>query len=183
MGVLNIYDYNCPVNVQGYDPLLGAKQYSTISGALANVKPFTGLKYHLIVHQAIHMPDLDHHLLCTMQCRSNGVVINECPRMYCCEPTQESHDIVAINENGESVVLSFFLRGITSHLTVMPLSIDKFEHHGCTQIELTSRDLTWSPSADIYEYQENAMMDYQGDIVLLGIIDRGHLTVINSVTI
>ena len=77
-GVLKIYDYNCPVNVQGYDPSLGAKQYSTISGALAYVNPFTGLKYHLIVHQDIHMPDLDHHLLCPMQWRANGVVINEC---------------------------------------------------------------------------------------------------------
>ena len=74
-GVLKIYDYNCPVNVQGYDPLLGAKQYSTISVALACVNPFTGLKYHLIVHQAIRMPDVDHYLLCPMQCRANGVVI------------------------------------------------------------------------------------------------------------
>ena len=79
-GVLNIYDYNCPVNVQGYDPSLGGKQYSTIIGALAYVNPFTGLKYHIIVYQAIHMPDLDHHLLCPMQCFANGVVINECPR-------------------------------------------------------------------------------------------------------
>ena len=61
--VIKLYDYNCPVNVQGYDPSLGAKQYSTISGALAYVNPFTGLKYHLIVHQDIYMPDLDHHLL------------------------------------------------------------------------------------------------------------------------
>ena len=75
-GVLKIYYYNCPVNVQGYEPSLGANQYSTIIGALAYVNPFTGLKYHLIVHQAIHMPDLDHPLLCPMQCRANGVVIN-----------------------------------------------------------------------------------------------------------
>ena len=144
-GVLKIYDYNCPVNVQGYDPSLGAKQYSKISGALAYVNPFTGLKYHLIVHQAIHMPDLDHHLLCPMQCCANSVVINECPRMYCREPTQESHAIVAMDDNGASVVLPFFLRGVTLHLTSMPLTRDEFEHHGCTQIELTSRDLTWDP--------------------------------------
>ena len=80
--VIKLYDYNCPVNVQGYDPSLGAKQYSTISGDLAYVNPFTGLKYHLIVHQAIKMLDLDHHLMCPMLCRANGVVINECPWMY-----------------------------------------------------------------------------------------------------
>ena len=79
--VFKIYDYNCPVNVQGYDPSLDAKQYSTTSGALAYVNPFTGIKYHLIVHHVIHMPDLDHHLVCPMQCRANGVVINKCTRM------------------------------------------------------------------------------------------------------
>ena len=182
-GVLKIYDYNCPINVQGYEPSLGAKQYCTISGALAYVNPFTGLKYHLISHQAIHIPDLDHHLLCPMQCCANSVVINECPQMYCHEPTQESHAIVAMDENGASVVLPFFLRGVTSHLNVMLLTRDKFEHHGCTRIELRSRDLTWDPSTDIYEDQENAMMDFQGDIVRPRTIYRGHLMVINSVTV
>ena len=119
--VLNIYDYNFLFNVQGYDPLLGSKQYSTISGALAYVNPFTGLKYRLIVHQAIHMLDLDHHLLCPMQCRENGVVINECPRMYFREPTQEYHAIFAMDDNGASVFLPFLLRGVTSHLTVIVL--------------------------------------------------------------
>ena len=114
--VLKLYGYNFPVNVQGYDTSLGVKQYSTVSGAFTYVNPFTGLKYHLIVHQAIHMPDLGHHLLCPMQCRVNGVVINECPRMYCREPTQESHAIVVMDKNGASVVLPFFLRGVTSNL-------------------------------------------------------------------
>ena len=60
-----------------------------------------------------------------------------------CEPTQESHAIVAMDENGASVVLPFFLKGVILHLTVMPLNRDNFEHHGCNQIELTSRELTW----------------------------------------
>ena len=88
-----------------------------------------------------------------------------------------------MDENGASVVLTFFLRGVTLHLTVMPLTRNEFEHHGCTRIELTSRDLTWDPSTDIYEDQENVMMNFQGDIVRPGIIDRGHLMVINSVTV
>ena len=88
-----------------------------------------------------------------------------------------------MDENGASVVLPFFLRGVTSHPTVMPLTRDDFEHHGCTQIELTSRDLNWDLSTNIYEDQENEMMDFQGNIFRPGIIDRGHLMVINSVTV
>ena len=63
-GALKLFDYDCPVNVQGYDSALGVKQYQTSSVAVGYIHPFTGQKYHLVVHQAIHMPELYHHLLC-----------------------------------------------------------------------------------------------------------------------
>jgi hypothetical protein len=28
----------------------------------------TGKVYHLVINQAVHIPHLDHHLLCPMQC-------------------------------------------------------------------------------------------------------------------
>ena len=65
-GCLKLFDYECPVNVQGYDPALGTKQFDTISGAIVYIHPFTGVRYHLIIHQVIHIPDLNHHLLCPM---------------------------------------------------------------------------------------------------------------------
>ena len=67
-GTLELLDHEQPVNVQGYDPALGVKQYRTISGALAFIHPYSGIRYHLVVHQAVHIPDLTHHLLCPMQC-------------------------------------------------------------------------------------------------------------------
>ena len=63
-GALKLFNYNCPVNIHGYDPTLGMRQYQTISGAVAYDHLHTGRQYHLIVHQAIHMPDLEHRLLC-----------------------------------------------------------------------------------------------------------------------
>ena len=30
-----MFDFNCPVNVQGYDPSLGIRQHQTISGVIA----------------------------------------------------------------------------------------------------------------------------------------------------
>ena len=42
---------------------------------------------------------------------------------------------------------------------------------------------TWDPSTDVYEDQENAMMDFQGEIVRSGIFDRGPLIVIKSFTV
>ena len=61
-----LFDYNCPINVQGYDPNLGVKEYCTISGALAYTHPFTENQYHLVIYQAFHIPELRNNLLCPM---------------------------------------------------------------------------------------------------------------------
>ena len=56
-------DYDRPVVVEGYDPSLGTKTYTTVSEGLAYNDPTTGKVYHLVINQAIHIPHLDHHLL------------------------------------------------------------------------------------------------------------------------
>ncbi len=65
---LILLNYNRPVIVEGYDPSLGTKTYATVSRVLAYDDPVTGEVYHLVINQAVHIPHLDHHLLCPMQC-------------------------------------------------------------------------------------------------------------------
>jgi hypothetical protein len=60
-------DYDRPVVVKGYNPALGTKTYATVSRGFAYDDPQTGKVYHLVINQAIHIPHLDHHLLCLMQ--------------------------------------------------------------------------------------------------------------------
>ena len=76
-----------------------------------------------------------------MQLRANDVVLNECPGMYCKDPDDESHSIVAIDDDGSTVILSLFLKGVTSQFEVEPLDADEFDSHNCPRIELTSGDL------------------------------------------
>ena len=78
-GALVVADFNEPVNVQGYDPLLGTKTYRTITGAVGYFDPVSGSVYHLVIHQAIYIPGLDHHLLSPMQCLVADLEINYCP--------------------------------------------------------------------------------------------------------
>ncbi len=64
---LIILDYQQPVSGVGYDDeSLGSKTYQTVSGVVAYDDPQTGRTLHLIINQAIHIPHLDHHLLCPM---------------------------------------------------------------------------------------------------------------------
>ena len=181
-GALKIFDFNSPVNVQGDDPALGVRQYSTIPGVVGYVHPFTGRKIRIVVHQAIHMPELGHHLLCPMQVRANGVTLNECPRMYCSEPSAEDHAVVALDEDGERVIMPLFLKGVTSVLETCPVTLEEFDHHVCPKIELTAANLTWDPSSTVYEDQENYYLDYKGDLTRPGAHKRAPLMLINSVT-
>jgi len=155
------------------------KQYRTISGALALIHPYSGIRYHLVVHQAVHIPDLTHHLLCPMQCRAHGVIVNDCPRIYVHNLDAESHSIVANDEYGDVVVLPLFLRGVTSSLNVEPLTRREWDAHSCPRVTLTDLDLTWNPNDDVYEDHENAMIDPRGDPIVREA--RGPLMVINSV--
>ena len=182
MNTWKVKNFNTPVNAQGYDPSLGIRQYPTISGVIGYVHPFTGRKFHIIIHQAVHMPELGHHLLCPMQVRANGVTLNECPRMYCSEPSAEDHAVVALDEDGERVIVPLFLKGVTSVLETCPVTLEEFDHHVCPRIELTAADLTWDPSSTVYEDQENFYLDYKGDLIRPVVHKRASLMLINSAT-
>ncbi len=77
---LIILDYQQPVSVVGYDESLGSKTYQIVSGVVAYDNPQTRRTLHLIINQAIHIPHLDHHLLCPMQCCVNDVTMKDLPK-------------------------------------------------------------------------------------------------------
>ena len=66
-GALVLSEYEQPVNVQGYDPVIGPKTFRTISGALGYDHPYKGRTYYIVIQQAIEMPKLAHHMMCTIQ--------------------------------------------------------------------------------------------------------------------
>jgi hypothetical protein len=164
---LIILDYNRPVSVVGYDESLGSKTYQTVSGVVAYDDPETGRMLHLIINQAIHIPHLDHHLLCPMQCCVNDVTINYLPKFLAADPTDQTHALTLTNPNHplQLVILPFILRGVMSLLNVRSTTINEFNSHDHLRLHLTSETLTWDPTTDLYEQQEQAMMDYSGNIV------------------
>jgi hypothetical protein len=112
-GALIILDYNRPVSVVGYDESLGSKTYQTVSGVVAYNDPQTGRTLHLIINQAIHIPHLDHHLLCPMQCRVNDAIINNLPNFLVADPTDQMHALTLTDPDNplQPVILPLFLRG------------------------------------------------------------------------
>ena len=64
------------MEVSGYDPKDGAKEYRMVTGVVAYDHQQTGQTYMLVVNQAIEVPHLQNHPLCPMKCQMNGVKIN-----------------------------------------------------------------------------------------------------------
>ena len=146
-------DYNRPVYVEAYDPRLGSAEYRTVSGAVAYTDPATGRTLLLLIHQAIHIPHLDHHLLCPMQCRVNDVTVNESPKFLVLDPTDQTHALTITDPVYplQTLTLPLQLRGVISFLNVRTVTADQFhEEETYPHINLTSDSLTWDPTTTLY---------------------------------
>jgi hypothetical protein len=108
---LILLDYDRPAIVEGYDPSLGTKTCATVSGALAYDDPVTGKVSHLVINQAIHIPHLDHHLLCPMQCQVNDVVVDDMHKFLMSDPTDHMHALTIRDpdEPAQTVILQLAL--------------------------------------------------------------------------
>ena len=112
---LIILDYNRPVSIVGYGKSLGSHTYKTVSGVIAYTDPKTGRTLHLVINQAIHIPHLDHHLLCPMQCRVNDVTVDETPKFLASQPTDQAHALTLTDPDNplQTMSLPFMIRGVT----------------------------------------------------------------------
>ena len=91
---LVMHDYECPVKETGYDVMDGYKTCKTVTATLTYNDPSDGTPIILVVQQAIHIPRLQHNLLCPMQLRLNDAGVNEVPKFLTKDPTDETHAIV-----------------------------------------------------------------------------------------
>ena len=128
----------------GYDPALVAKTYKTISGIVAYDDPTTSEIFHLVINQVIHIPHLDHHLLCPMQCRVNDVTMNETPMFLDIDPTDKSHALVikVPNHLAQTFTLQLALRGVILLINVRTPSIYDWNTGATRCLALTSETLT-----------------------------------------
>lgn len=129
MRTVCLYDCDSPVNVQGYGSSLGAEEYPVVSGAVKYIQPYTGAMYHIIVHQAVHMPALWHHLMCPIQYRINDVIVNDYPKIYVQNLDHESHAVVTQDEYGDNIMPPVHLNNVTLLFDTEALSQEAFDRH------------------------------------------------------
>ena len=75
-GCLVVHDFDRPVNFTGYDTEYDSKFCRTMTGVLDYDHPQTSKPYFMVINKAIHLDHLEHHLMCPMQYRMNGIKTN-----------------------------------------------------------------------------------------------------------
>jgi hypothetical protein len=138
-GALIVQSYDQPVEVVGYDPQQGLQTFEMVSGVLACDHSRDGQVYHLVFHQAIHMPQLDHHLLCPMQCWINDMTVNNVPQFLTHFPTDNMHALIVQNPDNDSTTLTFplHLQGVTLYLPVCKPTAAEWETGDIIWIDIT----------------------------------------------
>jgi hypothetical protein len=152
------------VEVDGYDPQQCLQMFEMVSGILAFDHPRDRQVYHFVFYQAIHMPQLDHHLLCPMQCCVNDMTVKKVPKFLNRFPTDNTHALIVQNPDNDSTTLSFplHLQGVTSYLLVCKPTVAKWETGDIVRINMMTENLNWDPNDPTYSSQEAAMTDYRG---------------------
>ena len=90
---LVIHEHPNIVMVSGFDPSQPPRRAKVVDAAVRYTCRDSGDHLILMINQAIYIPEVDHCLLCPMQCRINGVEINEVPKFLAANPTTSTHSI------------------------------------------------------------------------------------------
>ncbi len=135
-GTLIMQSCNRPVEVVRYDPQQGSQSFEMVSGVLALDHLQDGQVYHLVFHQAIHMPQLDHHLLCPMQCCINDMTVNDVPKFLTPFPTDNTRGELSYASDRAIFTLAACSQGL--HLQAQARGIPQNDQNWCPKTPLGS---------------------------------------------
>jgi hypothetical protein len=155
---LVIYETLRTANVSAFINSVGRKsQVPIVHGALAYDCPYTGKVYVILVHHALHFPEMDHNLIPPFQMRVNGVVINECPKFLSPQPTDETYSLFFPSDD---IRLPLSIIGSTSFLHTRKPT--RYEYENEQQLELSGEAPEWNPHSVDFAAQEENMVDNYG---------------------
>ena len=181
---LLIHDTGRKVDVSGFSTALGSIELPIVSGAVAYDHPITGKVYILVFHQTIYCRQMENHLICPMQCRVNGAVINDTPKMCVPKPDKSTHFIEVTDPLDTDIMLHIplMLRGATSCFCVRKPSTAEFADDDIPKLDMTYESPEWDPGDPDWATQEASTMNLRGRVYDLDNVIAGGRRFINLVS-
>ena len=154
----------------------------TVTAVVAYVRPDNGQLVMVVIHQAIHCPHLEHHLLSPFQLRCNGIIVNETQKLFVNDPSQVDHVLICKEEDGERLVMPLYIHRVTSYFPCRAPTRAEWEDDLNLQVELTSETVTWNPDDEDFARSEALLLDEASANIADESTARGRLVGINQVS-
>ncbi len=164
-GALIVRETGKRVSVKGFADELGkSMSVPVVDGVVAYDDEYDGSRHLIIVRNALSVPSMNNHLIPPFMMRLAGLEVNECAKFLAKKPSIHHHSILFPDQQYRIPLL---LTGITSYIpTRMPMQdeLDDLEKECRPLLELTPQVNHWNPHASVYQDQEDAMLDYRGQL-------------------
>ncbi len=153
--------------VSGFDPQQPPRRAKVVDAAIWYTCRDTGDHLILMINQAIYVPEVDHCLLCPMQCWLNGVEINEVPNFFTNDPTTSTHSIQIADPTDDvhPYIIPLQLEGVVSYFEYSLPTSAEFEDPEIPHLELTAKSPAWDPYDKDFAQLEQSYLDWRGHLI------------------
>ena len=153
------------VEVSPFTPDYKPIKVEVVNAMVQYDSPLDGREYMLVIQNTLWVPSMSNNLIPPFIMRENGIIVNECAKIDCEDPTREDHAIIF---KGYDLCMPLQLHGIFSYFVIRKPDVESVVHaheplNCATGMYIHSRT-RWNPHTDAYALNEESIVDWDGNI-------------------
>ena len=161
------------VEVSPFTPDYKPIKVEVVNAIIQYDSPLDGKEYIIVAQNALRVPSMSNNLLPPFIMRENGIMVNECAKIHCEDPTRHDHAIIF---KGYDLCIPLRLHGVFSYFVTrkpdVELALDMNEPSIYAKEIYTLTLTKWNPHTDAYALNEESIVDWEGNIK-----EKGHSAV------
>ena len=153
------------VEVSPFTPHYKPIKVEVVNAIIQYDSPLDGKEYILVIKNALQVPSMSNNLIPPFIMRENGIMVNECAKIHCEDPTRVDHAIIF---KGYDLRIPLRLHGVFSYFVTKKPDIESVvdvdEPSIYTTEIYTLTSTKWKPHTDAYALNEESIVDLEGNI-------------------
>ena len=144
--------------VNAYDPQQGTRSIPIVDAALQYDCPYSGKSYILVLHNALHVATMPHHLIPPFIMREAGIIVNDIPKIQVNDPDVMDHSIFL---KEIELRIPLHLHGVFSGFTTSKPTTQMINE--CEDVYVITPPI-WNPHETAYAHNEDQMLNCHGEL-------------------
>ena len=153
------------VEVSPFTPDYKPIKVKVVNAIIQYDSPLDGKEYILVVQNALRVPSMSNNLIPPSIMCENGIMVNECAKIHCEDPTRHDHAIIF---KGYDFCIPLRLHGVFSYFVTRKPDIesvvDMDEPSIYAKEIYTLTPTKWNPHTDAYALNNESIIDWEGNI-------------------